>query len=601
MALKSGLAIYCYTMPASGTPFVREYNQEIMSLRFTTVDPGGYGDFSAILQLQDGRLPRPELAMFSRVVIMAGMTCVFLGEITDPALGLNTGNGSYVQITGLGIGNALRDDPQSLAYSNQTAKQIIVDQLTRRAAYLPIDQDTSGMGYISGATFAPVYDSRTMEEVIADALTLAGDYSWGVWAHPRNKDQAGFPTGYLVINGRDTTDTTYQASIQEQDITEFTITPSSQRAYNVIEIGYNAGNSGYGRATYTDSRLNADGSQGSAPFRRRKFVRDLSTITTVDATTAQSIASTYGAEFQNPTNKVAMTLAAARDPYGNRIPLWSVLAQNANIYVPELAVRGQQLATKATAGVNQFHILQTTYTESQSGSQLALQCDNFVDTANLHIARLQNESDLKARGGKISAQFQIQGAAETGRCGVEWSAATTGNPIGTTVNFRTIMVQAPTSITLSADATGNYNASSPSVSNIDVHGFHFFVTCNFTGGNQWGQWHGQYQTNGNTIRALDEAAGTLDWHCDRCDTVHIGLAIKEHIRARVHPVAGNVPGHTALAIDCPRCGMTECFNTNLTQEDEDQQRPGNYLHRATQARLIRRLMRHPQVGLEIRR
>jgi uncharacterized protein (DUF983 family) len=59
------------------------------------------------------------------------------------------------------------------------------------------------------------------------------------------------------------------------------------------------------------------------------------------------------------------------------------------------------------------------------------------------------------------------------------------------------------------------------------------------------------------------------------------------------------PTHTGLAITCPECGLTEAFNTALLPRDEDHTRPGNYHHRAEQARLIRTLQRHGAIGLAV--
>lgn len=499
MALKSGLSLYCYTLPSSTPPLVREYAEELVGLSFTTLAPGGFGDMSAVLHLADARQPRLELALFSRAAIMAGTTCLWVGELTDPELAMTDQDGEYVQLTGLGIGNALRDDPISIAYSAQTPKAIVTDQLSRRSAFLPIDQDTTQIFPDNPTvTFAPVYDGRNMEDVIADICAQAGDYQYGVWAHPHDTDAAGFPLGQVVVHLRDVTTTAYQASISSGEVIEYHVTPSAERAYNVIEIGYAAGPAqGYNVARWTDPRLNADGSQGTAPFRRRKYLRDLSSISTVTAAQAAAIAQTFGQEYCNPTNKVDITLVGIRDAYGNALPLW-LPAADRNLYLPELAVRGTQLPTGPAAGINQFYLVQTTYTEdAQGGQTLEVQGDNFVDSAELQIARLQLQADVQQRGGKVTAVMQTVGAAESGRCGVQWSTCNLANAIGGSCNFKATMAQRPTSISFTPDSTIFNTSNPPTLGKVDATGFNFSVTCNGSGGALNGWWTGNYQTVGN--------------------------------------------------------------------------------------------------------
>src|SRR6185437_10814957 len=95
---------------------------------------GGYGQMNARLNLSALARWRQEFALFSRIAIVEPSgAAVWLGEIANPTYGMDT-NGEYVSIAGLGIGNAQRDDPLTLAYVSQTPKLIIADQLSRRAA-----------------------------------------------------------------------------------------------------------------------------------------------------------------------------------------------------------------------------------------------------------------------------------------------------------------------------------------------------------------------------------------------------------------------------------------------------------------------------------
>src|SRR5260221_543733 len=542
MALKSGLTLWAYTSPtlAGSTLTTVAYQQELVNLTFGTVAPGGHGNLSATIHLRDPRIPHPELALLSRVALMAhgesGPLCIFLGEILEAPLTVTETEAS-VHLTARGLGNALRDDPLSIAYSLQTPKQVITDQMTvshggfTRTTYVPIDADQSAVFPNNpGATISPSYDSRNIEDILNDVTTLAGDYIWGVWAHPTHVDAAGFPTAQLQVHLRDTATLTYRLRFMQQDVVGATVTPVADRAYNVIQIGYNSKQNGFGVATYTDPRLGAGGAQGSAPFRRRKMVKDMSGTTSITSTDAQNIANLYGSLYQNVTNKVTIKLRMVRDANGSPLNLWNVRADT-NIAVTDLAVRGQTLPTTPTPGVNQFYILSTSYSESGSGWDLTLECDNFHDSAQQRIARLQLIADLRARAGKTNGAIQMLGASEQGYFGIEYTNATVAHPnFGHGVIFQQIMAQAPTSLTLSADSgAANYNTTTPAIDRINPVGFRETLTCNFSAGDTWGRWYGWYTTVGNCLHAIHHEQARLDWHCDGCDTLHQGLAMTEHV------------------------------------------------------------------------
>ena len=100
---------------------------------------------------------------------------------------------------------------------------------------------------------------------------------------------------------------------------------------------------------------------------------------------------------------------------------------------------------------------------------------------------------------------------------------------------------------------------------------------------------------------LDEARGTFAHHAHCCRVTRRGLRLSADILVGRHEESGHQPGLTALSFACPSCvGCGESFNTNLGPEDEDAQTPGNHPGRAEQARLIRRMMRHPHVNLPTR-
>lgn len=610
--LHSKLAVYIYPPTTTSSQLFQEIGSLCRRLEFTTVSPGGYGTLSADLPTTAADLLVAQVGLFARVVVMDGVLPVWIGELTDPEEVLDESGDQYIRLTALGIGNCLRDDPLSTGYAGQTAKAIVSNQLivNNRANALPISQDAALIFPDAPVdTFTTSYSNATFEEVINDVTILqAGQsgkvYSWGVWAHATATDSAGYPLGQLVVHQRDTGTTHYQAAVSGGEVLRFRIVPTADRAYNVIKIAYyDPANGGYGVKTATDSRLGAAGAQGTAPFRRRTYFRDLSGSTLVTAAVAQTIANTYLAQFQSGQNKMSLDVRAIRDGYGNRIPLHWVQADK-NILVGELADRGQQLSTTATAGVNQFYIVQTRYSEdADAGILLSLDGDNYVDRANYLIARLQNQADKLARtGGNTTGHIQALGAPIKGKYAIYWDSAPGANAIGNHCAFPAVCQQTPTQITFSVSSANN--CTNPSASNITSWGFDVTVTCNHTGGLNNGFTQGFYTTVGNTLLAVSKRRGTFDWHCQGCHAAHeaAGLdyasaykkATKRGLALTDGPLFVRLttpehrPGATALAVVCPDCGDVESFNTALTVADTIDD--GTSSHRAQQATQIRALM-----------
>ena len=485
MALRSGLTLWCYTAPtatATQPLTVVPYQNNVQALRFTTVNPGGYGEFSFDVYVPDARIPRPELQIFSRVVIRDGLQTIFIGEITDPPVGIEPGR-EYIRVQGLGLGNCLRDDPYSVTYTNQTARQIAVAALqhnTVTLANLPLDADTSLLFPDNPAgTNSPGYDSKTLEEVITDvALNTSNTtnlYTWWTAAHAVNRDIAGFPTLQVAAVLEDFTTVTYQASLMAHELTEYSVEPSAERSANYIQIAYNNGASGIGLANAGDTRLNPTTlAQNTAPFRFKKILRDLSSTPTVTSTLAAQIATWLLTEYQNGSNKVHLVARAVRDANGNPVELWSVNALNTNFAVPEAAVRGATLPTGYTAGVNLFHIKQTTYNETTDYAELQLDCDNFADGAAAMIARLQTAADIRLRSPKTGGDLQSAGQPIIGQCGVEAVATAGGQKFGQAFTFPQQAANTPSSIALTQ--LSNTNATSPTISQITALGAHITVT-----------------------------------------------------------------------------------------------------------------------------
>lgn len=491
---RNTLALWAYTPPSNAYPLVTgEYGEQVEALEVTTVAPGGFGDLTCLLKLPDARLPRPELQPFARVCLRDGPFTVFAGEWSDPALVLDGAAGEHLLLSALGGGVALRDDPDDSAYATPaTAQSIIAAEFQKRSAYLALDPDQSAVLPNAPAnTFAPVYDGFNLEEILHDLMGALGDYTWVVYEHPRHSDPAGFPTWHLRAHARDTTTTNYLAL--GDDILGWRVMPSAQRAYNVVQVAYVDPVAGPAAVTVSDPRLNGDGSQGSAPFRRRKLRRNLGRLP-LTGTQATAVANAWLAAYSNPTNKVEVELRAVRDASGNPIPLHQVRA-DANLYVPELAVRGQRLPTGATPGVNQFYIVETLYRETASGDvRLLLQLDNYADRASALVARLQiaDEAGRRARG--VYRPVQSPGAQQVGYVSMRNPSAGAGQVVGAGVSFVPVLSSTPTSLTFTQIAASNV-ASGPSVTpgTLTPYGCEVTVTAAGSGAVVW---TGTYTTVG---------------------------------------------------------------------------------------------------------
>jgi hypothetical protein len=472
--LRSQLSLWAYTVPGlTAYPLIaNEYGDVIEALEFSTVAPGGFGDLTCVVKLSDARIPRPELGLFSRVALMDGPFCCFSGEWADPALVLDGHAGEYVVLSALGGGNALRDDPDDSAYTTQTAQAIIASEFAKRSAYLALDPDQSAvLPSAPGSTFSPAYDGYTLEEICHDLAFDLGDYAWTVYDHPINHDGAGFPTWQLQMHPRDATTTHYIA--HEEDILSWRVNPSAQRAFNVVEVTYIDPTLGQGKVKVSDPRLLGSGAQNVAPFRRRKLRQNLGKLPLTSAQ-ATTIANAWLAAYENVSNKAEIVLGSLRDANGNPMPLHQVRADR-NLFVPSLAVRGQQLSSSPQAGVNQFYIVDGTYHERPSGPvTLTLQLDNYADRAAALIAQLKLAYDaaLRKRGNyrfalspgvpvivpfALAVSNQAAGGAVT--CMVPWPGVLSAVPGTVTINI-----------------TSQSNASGIAVGNKTVYG----CTVNWT-------------------------------------------------------------------------------------------------------------------------
>nr|MBA3826846.1 hypothetical protein [Ktedonobacterales bacterium] len=319
--------------------------------------------------------------------VFDGRDCVYCGEITEAALTLDA-TGECVDLAAQGGSNALADDPLDSAYSSQTAAAIVAAEFTRRSAYLAVDADQSAVfPNVPAATFSPFFDGRTLEDILHELCDLLGDYAWGVWNHPTHRDAMGIPTWQLAVHPRDTSTVSWRAQLA--DVASWQIAPAATRAYNGVTLHYLDATNGPGAVTVTDSRLNGDLSQGSAPFRFRRFRRDMSSrmLTTAQAT---ALANQYLASFKNVSNIIQVRLTAVRTGQGTPIPLARVRADT-NIAIPELLTRAAGFAVPPAMlpGTNIFYIRQATYDEQSSKiPMLTLLLDQVADFAAADLTRL---------------------------------------------------------------------------------------------------------------------------------------------------------------------------------------------------------------------
>ncbi|HEU0027129.1 MAG TPA: hypothetical protein VFQ25_08440 [Ktedonobacterales bacterium] len=492
--LRDTLALYAYTPPSDLYPLiVAEYGAQVEELEFTTVAPGGFGDLACGLRLADARLPRPELGLFSRVCLRDGTFTAFQGEWSDPALVMDEAGGEYLWLTALGAGACLRDDPDDAAYTTPaTAQSVIATELARRAAYLPLDQDTAAiLPDQPAATFTPVYDGANLEEVLHDLMGALGDYTWAVYDHPSHTDAAGFPTWRLQSGPRDLTTTTHIAL--GEDIASWRVAPSTERAYNVAQLAYVDPATGPGVVTVSDPRLNADGSQGAAPFRRRKLRRSLGTLP-LTAAQATTIAQAWLAAYSQPTSIVEMVLRGVRDAHGAPIPLSHVRA-GGNLFAPELAACGQTLSSGPQPGVNQFSIVESRYRETADGDiTLTLQLDNYADRVEGLLARLRLTDDALRRRRGVYHLTQSPGAQQMGFAAIRAPSASAGQVTGASVSFVPTLARTPTGLTFATISATNVG-SGPTVTagSLTPWGCEITVTASASGAVAW---HGTWTTVG---------------------------------------------------------------------------------------------------------
>jgi len=489
MALHPRLSLFTYNL-ASASSARTDWSDAIESLHITTNAQGGWADLTTQIKIRDARLVPPELRQFSKIIVTDGPFVVFAGRIDEPGVVVQANNGNVVEITAMGAATVTKDDPRDFSYTNQTAQAILADQITQRAAYLPFDADTSQiLPSAPSATYTRPYNGKTIEEILNDLTTGLGDYAWQMWDHPRNRDAASFPTWQLSWHPRDTTTVHYSVALEEVEVD---VRPSVEYSYNSIQLFYVDSATGLPSSlTVTDSRLNANKSQGTAPFPYRLLRKDVGNLQ-LSGGEAASIANAYLAQYQNGGFKITFTLAGVRDASGNPIPLWQVRADH-NIAVPYLAPLSPTLPLQNVANQTLFYIYATTFSETEGQAPtVTLECNSFTDSAAFLITRLQYAADAESQSAKGTATIQLAGAGETGFCGGGWVATAAGQTYEVGVNFKAILSATPSSITLTGLTT--LNVASVAAAQLTQYGFQLQVTSTAAGAVFW---RGKYTTIGN--------------------------------------------------------------------------------------------------------
>lgn len=574
----SGLTLLCAAPGMTGlTSALVDYTPWCEELEIASVSPGGCGHLRARLLLPAGRarLPHPEFAVLNgRVVAQDANGCVFAGEIHEATLALDD-RGEAVELLALGGAAALGDDPLDSGYTTQTAQAIIADQFTRRSAYLALDGDQSAvLPSAPSATFSPIFDGRTFEDVLHELCDLLGDYMWSVWPHPVHRDALGLPTWQLQVHPRDVTTVNYRAA--SRDVVAWRIAPAAARAFNGVTLHYLDPTAGPGAVTVTDPRLNGSLSQGSAPFRFRRFRRDLGGRV-LTAAQAATLAQQYLSSFQNIGNVITVQLASARSATGTPLPLWRVRADT-NIAVPELLPRAATFPAipAMQPGSNLFYIRTATYRERRGAAPtLTLQLDQVADFAAADLVRMRYEEQVRQRSRRTSPAVQPAGQTLKGAWSVLWGASPIGMAWGSAAAFASVLAAVPTSLTFTASTATN--ATGPVAANFSFWGCDVWVTATLaTSGN----WVGYYTTNGNCLRDVDTLAQTARHHCDACGFLSDPLPVALLI---TRDVSGPAVSYRAT---CTNCGAVECFNPALTVADEQDPDP----QRAAQAQAIRQVI-----------
>jgi hypothetical protein len=489
MSIHDQLSLYAYNLSTATQSARSNIGPFLEDLTMTTNAPGGFGRLTGKYYIKNTRTLPPEFNIMANVALMEGPQGIWLGRWDEPGIALSDNNGDYFDLSAIGAGDCLKDDPNDFSYSAQTAKAMLADQITQRSAYLPLSTDTSRiLPDNPSGTFTKGTNGMTFEQFLNDVLAGLGDYTWGVWGHVRDVDASGLPKWQLYVHSRDTATTTYQ--IIESDIQSARLRPAAEYSYNVVTLLYKDSTTFLpSSVTVRDSRLAANLAQNTAPIPARRDRLDYSNLL-LSATQANTIANARLAAFKNGGWKIEVVLSNVRNAAGNSIPLWQCQADG-NLFSPAIATWAATQPFGPVSLSNQWYITQTSYQESRNGSStLTVTLSAFEDTAAFQLAKLQYQQQMDDANKRTTGLIQSAGIPEMGYAAASApSTATAGTQWTASINFKATMVNTPT-ITLSGTAS---NCSATAV-NITQFGFTLRIT---TTGNGAASWTGTYQTVGN--------------------------------------------------------------------------------------------------------
>src|SRR6185437_2481606 len=365
--------IVAYFYSLSQTLPVVDYGWQLENVKLTTVSPGGFGDFTADLYVSQSQIVPGNFNSFNNVAVACGNTWIFLGRLDEPGPALDTAQGPVIHLSALGAADVLKDDPQDSAYTTQTATQIIEDQLTGptgaahpRSNYLLISTDyTTILPDAPSAQFTPVFTGKTIEDVLNEMINDLGDYTWGMWDHPTQKDAQGFPKWQLQVHQRNFSIASPSVNyrITQDQIIDFEIRPAVEYSFNSVYLTYRDPTSQNPNAVQVqDSRLNSNRSQGTAPFPYRLLRKDVSEalLTTTQAT---ALANALLNQYKSGSYKITLKVGAINNANGQEIPLCTVRADN-NVFVDLLTPIGKTLPAGLVKDSGLFYITETEYNET---------------------------------------------------------------------------------------------------------------------------------------------------------------------------------------------------------------------------------------------
>lgn len=180
----------------------------------------------------------------------------------------------------------------------------------------------------------------------------------------------------------------------------------------------------------------------------------------------------------------------------------------------------------------------------------------------------------------------VAGHQESGFCAVYAYTSISNGYYASSINFKSILQNNPSSISISASLR-NSGSNSTFADTWNQYGFR--MQCHSASGGAIDV-AGTYTTVGNCLLKVNKKARTFDHHCDMCGALNHAQPLAA---LDVHDSRSGYSG-LAVVFRCPVCDATETFDVRMTSTDESDETPqgsGEYATtRGAQARLIRQLL-----------